>query len=1358
MAKIMRPPFSNPAQIGEIKLVNFLRDHLPDDYFIVPNGVYPSEADGNVTMLEYDCIVITPHGLYNIENKDYSGELAGNNDLWWHNGIEMANPLKTCRFKTSVLASLLKAHDPYWGIAWIDSMVTLSNSKQSKKLFSESDAATKQTFLLDDALISHILTPVMMKGKPVKSIAHIQQAIADFLVGASKPPQVTENPTKILEFTVIQKLSETPDYREFLVRTEGVVTQQKRLRVYNLFSPGMTEEQMADRKKCVLNQHYAFQKIVSFDHIARVECRVEENQVFEISDFVDVKTLRSVMAEKEFTDQEKFGLIFQLCKAAMAAHDVGVFHRAINPENIYIFNDKLLLANFNQAYFAEHSTSNFTVQQPIIQSNVTPYQAPELADKDAGKYSDIYSIGVIIYELFVGELPVKSFFELGSTNGKITSDRLPSHVNDKLPKWLDYIIEKTITLDPDARYQTVEELGDAIYEKLNISQPADDHDPHQEAQVGSNVTPSLSLVELLGQGGFSKVFRAYHSMENMEYAIKIFNSSVSLESVRPEYEALKKLNHPNIVKFYFCDMSMQGQFYTLMELLHGENLQKYISNKGNLKLPLANIYQLAEQILSALVYLQKQNPPIFHRDIKPQNIIWDEQKRFVLADFNVSSEENADHLLAGTQPYLPIDLIVKNNHVEWDKSADTFSFGITLYELVCRCYPWDKSPIPLPDKDPIDPITKNEKISRQFADFLLKSILCDRTKRFKNAEEMLETLHAIGEAGIAAQATADPMPVVNHAYTTSDFVKYLNSLYSQSQYGNQGTRSNKVISPLDSETYIETKLDSELLKDICKGKYKLLIITGNAGDGKTAFIRKIESKAEAVQHLSHANGASFKINGVPFVSNYDGSQNEADKVNAEVLREFFAPFYNQEDFQTVPDGRIIAINEGVLADFLSKTSELKHLSNVIDEYFRNEGKSLLPEGLMIINLNLRSVTAGTGESESLFRKQLKNICQHKFWSSCASCPHKNFCFIKYNVDTFNDYAAGNEVLNRLEWMLRMTGYRRELHITIRDLRSFISFLITADCRCEDIPKLYNEQKTPEGYWKYYYFNLFAQDGLSSQDRLIVLLRKMDVALVPIPNIDRTLYVSDLEEKFFNQFAEREQSLLAEFDKRKKILRDSDGPDAEKNQLSVQQILIRHHFFEGNFEFFKSKHTFFSRMPYKFLHKFWKLMQGNTEVEDETRKALPKAFAHSAGCLDSPVIKNYLLLPASHENDPYGKTYRRFPLSDFELLIERPKHLVTYVEYENSNAIFRHKGKENHFITLNITLDLFDMLFYIEKGFSPSRNDLQGHFLEMQVFKTRLENMLYQEVLITRNNKNFCLAKLDSATNKIHLCELEEVEE
>lgn len=1345
----MRPPFTKAVQIGEERLVKFLQDKLPADYILIPNGEYISTIDNRAEQLEYDCIVVAPHGMYNIENKDYSGELAGDNDRWWYNGREMKNPLKTCRFKTKVLVSQLREKKYEFGKAWVDSLVTLSNPHQSKKNFSNSDPATAQTFLLDDQLIAHITDPYKI-GKASNCIVDLQEEIADFLVGNSAPPKVVGDPTRILEFYVLKKLSDTPDYKEFLVETSGVVKQQKRTRVYQIATPGMSEEQIENRKKQITNQYNAFLKIQSFEFIARSEGRFEENQFFEISDYTNVVTLRDTMKTQEFTEKEKIEIILQLCRATSAAHAAGVFHRAINPENIYYQNDRLLLANFHQSYFAEHSTSNFTVQQTITPQNVTPYQAPELAEKDAGTYSDIYSIGVIIYELFVGKLPVSSFFELGSTNGKIPSDRLPSHVNSRLPAWLDQIVEKTITLNPDERYQDAKELGDAICEKLDIQQP--EPEPHVEAQIGDNVTPSLSLVELLGQGGFSKVFRAHHSMENTEYAIKIFNSSVPLASVKPEYEALKNLSHPNIVKFFFCDISMQGQFYTLMELLNGDNLGKYT---GQLRLSLTSIYQLADQILSALVYLQNQDPPVYHRDIKPQNIIWDKQSRFVLSDFNVSASEDADHLLAGTFRYLPVDLIGENNRVAWNKSADTFSFGVTLYELVCQCYPWPKSSIPLPNKTPIDPAEKNTKISRAFAEFLLKAIICDRNKRFKTAREMADVLHQIGASGIELQLVAPVATVPPQEYKTADFVKYLNSLYCQSKHGNHGTRCNKVITPLDRETYIETKLDSELLKDICQGKYKLVIITGNAGDGKTAFIRKIESQATDVQHFEHSNGASFKINGAPFASNYDGSQDEDQKVNADVLKDFFSPFNNQTDFAHVPEGRIIAINAGVLSDFLGKNPELNHLYGVIDKYFQMEGQSELPLGIMVINLNLRSVTARSDNNASLFRKQLQNFCQPKFWTACAECPCREHCFIKYNVDTFNDYSAGNEVLDRLEWMLRMTGYRRELHITIRDLRSFISFLIAADCRCEDIPKLYSESRKPEDYWKYYYFNLTANDGLASQDRLITLMRETDVALVSIPNIDRTLYSSHLEDKYYNPFADRKQCLLTNFDKRKTEAREQ---GSGKELRTIHKIFIRHHFYEGNFEIFKSKHTFFNRLPYKFLRKFELLMQGDLQVEKETREALPQAFTRSAGCLDSPVIKNYLLLPAAHENDPYGKTYRRFSLSDFELFIEKPEHLITYIEYENSNAVFRHKSVNGHFMTLNITLDLFDMLFYIKEGFSPSLNDLQGHFLEMQVFKTRLENMSYKELLITRNNKNFYLAQLDEATNKIRICDLEEAQE
>src|SRR5690606_23692984 len=138
-----------------------------------------------------------------------------------------------------------------------------------------------------------------------------------------------------------------------------------------------------------------------------------------------------------------------------------------------------------------------------------------------------------------------------------------------------------------------------------------------------------------------------------------------------------------------------------------------------------------------------------------------------------------------------------------------------------------------------------------------------------------------------------------------NMVDYLNSLYSQSKYGNFGTRVNLNGNTLDNDTYTSTKLDRKLIPAIVDGKYKLVIITGNAGDGKTAFVKKIEQNANVKEltHFEHNNGAQFKINGVYYESNYDGSQDEKGFENNDVLDKFFSPFENLQNYNKASEGR-----------------------------------------------------------------------------------------------------------------------------------------------------------------------------------------------------------------------------------------------------------------------------------------------------------------------------------------------------------------------------------------------------------------------------------------------------------------------
>ena len=116
-------------------------------------------------------------------------------------------------------------------------------------------------------------------------------------------------------------------------------------------------------------------------------------------------------------------------------------------------------------------------------------------------------------------------------------------------------------------------------------------------------------------------------------------------------------------------------------------------------------------------------------------------------------------------------------------------------------------------------------------------------------------------------------------------------MFSQARRDNSGTRG---LDEMATLTYVETRLDRLLKPAVLDGEHQLVIITGNAGDGKTAFIKKLEAEVEGQGgHVDRLmpNSSAFMHKGLRFLTNYDGSQDEgAERANDQVLTEFFAPF------------------------------------------------------------------------------------------------------------------------------------------------------------------------------------------------------------------------------------------------------------------------------------------------------------------------------------------------------------------------------------------------------------------------------------------------------------------------------------
>lgn len=1367
MAQIRKPIHDDgPVNAGEQRLLDYLDLKLPSNYIIIPNLNIAITGQNRVMKYwEYDCIVVAPHAVYHIENKDWAGNLEGDDWAWFRSGQEVANPHKTAGLKSRILASKIKNQHPDWRFGQILTAITLSHPQQSKFGLDPTCDCYKQTFTLGEDLIEFLTKPELV-GRTPGMIMDIQSQLVDLLSGQSVERRRAER-KEIFNYLIEEVLQETEEFTEYLCVPKLIATARYKVREYPLDVAGKSPEELKKLSLMVQNASFAQDKIGASPFIVKTDCRMNEEQTYyyEISRYQDESSLRSKLRQKTFKQTDKISIILDVANALKAAHKEQVYHRDVCPENIFVYEGgKAALANFGMAWFVEHSDLSFTVKKD---TNInSPYTAPEFLEGDVCSGSDIFALGVIFYELMTGKLPFDSCLTFTSAlGGVLTEDLMPSKVSKDLPEWMDEVVKHTIVADPFKRWQEADEFIEFINNSMEEEQKKTIE--AQNAKAGSNttsqpkvaylkdmkpgvkVTPSMTLHEILGRGGFGRVFKVWHDMQKQYLAIKIFERDASVDNAINEFEALKSLHHPNIVEFKFNDRTQQGLFYTLMELLEGENLQDY--TRGDLRLPVDEVYKMATQILKALRYMQEeQNPPVYHRDIKPSNIMWHKRQIYKLIDFNISTTTD-DKSFGGTFPYMAPDLVLSGNKIDWDKSADTFALGITIYELLAHAYPWPGSNMrPNIHMQPTDIRSYNDKLTDEIAEFVMKAIITDRHKRFTSAKEMLEALEKIGVNGILKDTTTVRYSIGNENQNENlDPVDYINSLYSQSRHGNGGTRAGAKAHTFDDLTYTQTKLDKELIKDIVALKYKLIIITGNAGDGKTAFIHQIENKGENRIPYQSNNGSQFYINGVRFESNYDGSQDEDEKANDEVLAQFLSPFNNLSDYTQAQEGRVIAINEGRLVDFLSTHDELKKLQDNIEDYFYQEGHAELLPGLMVINLNLRSVTARDGNSPSLLAQQVKKLTRPELWSKCEGCPIADRCYIKYNVDTFQDSSAGDEVINRLEWLVRTIVYKRELHITMRDLRSMIAWMLTRDYSCDEVKQLVEYVQTeqlPEYYWQYYYFNVtapvawpvkdFMLPSLDSNDRLVKLLRETDVAGVALPAYDRDLYYTSKRPNDYLIFSDRKRSLLNDFNENNVII---PAYEVKSDVIRMQatgrhKSYVRHQYFEGKFDFRR-------RLPYRYASMF----EEQLRVEDEralkeTMQDLACAISASEGCDNARLTEGYLLLASSNVGDPISKSYRRFPLDEFELFVNKTEHLTKYIEYESDSLTFRHKTDK--FIQLTVSLDLYEMLQYIRAGFSPSVNDLRGRFIELQIFKNLLEAKTYTEILVTKNNRKFTVIRLD----------------
>ena len=194
----------------------------------------------------------------------------------------------------------------------------------------------------------------------------------------------------------------------------------------------------------------------------------------------------------------------------------------------------------------------------------------------------------------------------------------------------------------------------------------------------------------ISRGGVGTVYAATHMNNGSRAAIKVLHPEFSRDAdtrsrFLQEGYAANQVNHPGVVRILDDDTTDDGHAYLVMELLEGELLETRRTRKGG-KLPLADVYEVSEQLLDVLAAAHDKG--IVHRDIKPDNLFITQEGRLKVLDFGFAQmrsqfrpDVTATGFLLGTPGFMSPEQAI-GNRAQVDAQTDIWAVGATLFTLI----------------------------------------------------------------------------------------------------------------------------------------------------------------------------------------------------------------------------------------------------------------------------------------------------------------------------------------------------------------------------------------------------------------------------------------------------------------------------------------------------------------------------------------------------------------------------------------------------------------------------------------------------------------------------------------------------
>ncbi|GCE27574.1 protein kinase [Dictyobacter alpinus] len=1271
MAELIGAGPSSFATEGERQAAKVLQQELPNDWIIICNKILPTN-DGR--SFEIDFIIIGKNWIFLLDEKSWHGRIRGDDEQWIRaNGSSERSPLTKIDYAAKIFASQMsyKVTPLKQGGHYVRGGVLLSAQDLYPQI--HDSRATNGIFLLSD-VCQRLQKLDRQGGNPI--VGQKSTQIKEALVHFNNRPEV---PKSINFLKIEDAISLRPKVRLFYATTDEEPQEPRHLLVYDLGKNPLETKDLADFYK---QEYRTIKKLQSTNLVPDVQDPFIWSEDFLVIT-ITPPSGKSLKATPLPETREEFIQELQLAAACFKGldqiHAQNVLHRALGPDTIYVQSKQPARVMFTNFYAARMGTQTIapsldtlTFEDPYAPINIA------IGYEYATTKTDTFSLALILLERLSGTAVTK----------------LRATVEDKIlfpdqPRWSSFLTKEQSdqlkSIFSDLLQAPEEAQLTAKTAATQLSELARNISTSTKGDEGRILCKDFRVQRVLGQGMMARTYLVenINFPELGSYVLKQFlrAEDVNKQAVA-EYKALKDIASPYLPRIDYI-FAPTDDAHILMQYIPGPTLQQV---ESEFPWSLERWWPFAQHLLSAVDVLEQK--ALLHRDIKPANIMLHEgDNRPVLIDFGFAMQVGGTERIAGTPLYLPPETKYGE---PTPASTDRYAAAIVLFQTLTGLLPFTLAPDS--QRTPISLEQFIETRIRRIAMVLQRAISNDPEQRPTTVAQLREELQ------LAFLTLEEPPPTPELDKQFNPWVDNIRSLYRNSEGGNMNNRG--LDSEFVRETYVPTALDKQLLPAIFEQLPHVLFLSGNPGDGKTAFLEQVfEALKQRGGQVINKNPSGWTVSyqDHTFRSCYDASESHEHLSADEQLSEKLQGL----EGSTPPTNNVtvlVAINDGRLFDFFQRQREqFSWLSRQVDQL--TDRQEMINHDVWLVDMKQRAFVSLPGEEEhSIFKPMLSSFVKPQHWTICESCSAQDICPIRKNAIALKKKV----VANHLEYLFLLIHLRRQRHITMRDLRSAVSYILTGNKSCQDIHDL-NEgteigtSLTNLAYWQ----NIFMDNN--THDELLDDIASLDPARFARPHLDRFLHFHQLESDapIRRQLFRDKQDLAPQ-----RFKSTADWMAATKRRLYFEAAPSKP---ETGLPEIKWKNL----LPYRYATRFIDLLDESVDP-DAVFKNLAIGLLRSDEIFEE-VPDNKLSVKVSASIEQQLVVLKQLPLEDFELIVSTPLN-TQLIETLPEVVVFQHKSGMPR---MEITLDLFELLIQLASGLQPTAHEYAPLLEDLKPFKNAL---------------------------------------